>query len=152
MLLFISPSSAYLIDRKNNYYRQQSMSFKHESQKLDCTILDAELVLDEITGLSLLLFDCLLYNNILLVDTPYTKRLGYLQMFLKHQHGVKYPYLIALKKLELSYGLERIFKQMDKLGHKSDGVIFTCSTAPVSLVVIPVHFWYLRQDFKMEAK
>jgi mRNA guanylyltransferase len=35
-----------------------------------------------------------------------------------------------LKKLELSYGMEKVFEDMARLKHKSDGIIFTASEAP----------------------
>lgn len=37
---------------------------------------------------------------------------------------------MGLKKLELSYGLAKLFEDMEKLQHKSDGIIFTSSIAP----------------------
>lgn len=38
-----------------------------------------------------------------------------------------------LKKLELSYHLVQVFKHMESLNHKSDGIIFTSAVAPYSI-------------------
>ncbi|KAJ3202028.1 Dcp1p-Dcp2p decapping enzyme complex alpha subunit, partial [Dinochytrium kinnereticum] len=38
-----------------------------------------------------------------------------------------------LKKLQLSYGMERVFEEMPHLKHKSDGIIFTSSVSPYGI-------------------
>jgi mRNA guanylyltransferase len=45
----------------------------------------------------------------------------------------RYPFKMSLKELQFSYKLPHIFKQMENLNHKSDGVIFTKDNAPYVL-------------------
>ncbi|KAJ3076333.1 Dcp1p-Dcp2p decapping enzyme complex alpha subunit, partial [Quaeritorhiza haematococci] len=154
LLLFTNPNPAtklpesFLIDRKNNYFhldlwfpQQNDLRKAHFD-----TVLDGELVLDQEKDgkktLWFLLFDCIVVDGKSLMDRPYHKRLGHLrEMILKPfqqlqakdpKYSAKHPFRMGLKKLELSYGLERVFEQIELLKHKSDGIIFTSKDAPYS--------------------
>ncbi|KAI9358336.1 mRNA capping enzyme, catalytic domain-containing protein, partial [Zopfochytrium polystomum] len=138
----------FLIDRKNKYYflafglPREDNFWKYQTN----TIIDGELVLDEVNGkqsLSFLAFDCVSHMNKSLVDRPYTKRLGHLTANIinpykeRVRNDQKYaqsrPFKLDLKKLELSYGLDRVLDSISQLNHKNDGLIFTSETAPYGI-------------------
>ncbi|KAJ1568934.1 Dcp1p-Dcp2p decapping enzyme complex alpha subunit, partial [Nowakowskiella sp. JEL0078] len=109
----------------------------------DNTILDGELVEDtEPNGkktLWFLWFDCLVLDGENILDKPYDKRLGRLIYFVEKPYFKEiqrvpsftqnHPFKMKVKKLELSYGMENVFKSIPTLKHKSDGIIFTSKTA-----------------------
>ncbi|KAJ3281445.1 Dcp1p-Dcp2p decapping enzyme complex alpha subunit [Borealophlyctis nickersoniae] len=137
----------FLIDRKNTYYYLDlglpvpGLRAEHWD-----TVLDGELVLDVDNGreiLWFLLFDCIIIDGKSLTERPYTKRLGYLKENVLKPYGQKLghdpgyagrqPFKMALKELQLSYGLNKVFDEIPHLKHKSDGIIFTSSVAPYSV-------------------
>ncbi|EMR09038.1 hypothetical protein PNEG_02810 [Pneumocystis murina B123] len=140
----------YLIDRKNDYYDVQNLHFPVLNDTTfrnfhNDTLLDGELILDEyendIKTLRCLVFDCLSVQGKLLLNKPLDKRLGYLKenimdplnnFCLKYPDFVqKMPFRVDFKKMELSYAIEMMFKDIiPSLRHKNDGLIFTCLNAP----------------------
>ena len=86
-----------LIDRKNDYYKINGFGLvKNHNTYLVDTVVDGELIYDKTSDgnqiLFFLIFDALIVNGKLLLDRPYTSRLGYLrELVLK-------PYLEKVKK------------------------------------------------------
>ncbi|KAJ3417140.1 Dcp1p-Dcp2p decapping enzyme complex alpha subunit [Chytridiales sp. JEL 0842] len=139
----------YLIDRKNTYY-QIKLGLPHPDNPREWqsdTVLDGELVLDVekdgTTQLYFLLFDCMVYMGNSIIEKPYHKRLGHLTEHIMNPYkrrlkedrafAASQIFKMDLKKLELSYGMDRVFEEMANLKHKSDGVIFTSKDAPYTI-------------------
>ncbi|PKK70276.1 mRNA capping enzyme, alpha subunit [Rhizophagus irregularis] len=143
-----SGQQVFLIDRKNYYRFVPSLFFPIPddptfSQFHHETLIDGELVNDtesdgEIT-LKLLTFDLLVIDRKNLMNRPLTSRLGYLKeniikpyknMLLKRPELVQtQPFIIDLKQMEFSYGLDKVLDSIPNLRHSSDGLIFTSSIA-----------------------
>ena len=139
----------YLIDRKNDYWYVPGPIFPRSVDKpYDfhvATILDGELVNDTQTDGSIrmkyLVFDCLVLDGNRLIHRTLDKRLGYfyehldnpLQAFYKkwNDDAAALPFLVERKKMELAYGIEKMFKEiLPNLPHGNDGLIFTCKSTP----------------------
>ncbi|KAJ1679587.1 Dcp1p-Dcp2p decapping enzyme complex alpha subunit [Spiromyces aspiralis] len=139
----------YFIDRKNYYRYVPGLAFP---TRVDAgrwefhykTLIDGELVLDiEKDGsrtLKFLAFDSLAINGTDVRNKPLTKRMGYLDSFVMkpyHQACRSSPefaraqaFQVELKRMEFSYGVPKIFQDMQSLKHKSDGLIYTSVMAP----------------------
>lgn len=141
--------ATYLIDRKNDYWYVPGPIFpKSVDKPYDfhvATILDGELVndtqADGSTRMKYLVFDCLVLDGNRLIHRTLDKRLGYfyehldnpLQAFYKkwHDDAAALPFLVERKKMELAYGIEKMFKEiLPHLPHGNDGLIFTCKSTP----------------------
>lgn len=139
----------YLIDRKNDYWYVPGPLFpKSVDKPYDfhvATILDGELVNDTQADGSIrmkyLVFDCLVLDGNRLIHRTLDKRLGYfyehldnpLQAFYKKwdDDAAALPFLVERKKMELAYGIEKMFKEiLPNLPHGNDGLIFTCKSTP----------------------
>ncbi|CAF9904317.1 MAG: Dcp1p-Dcp2p decapping enzyme complex alpha subunit [Alectoria fallacina] len=139
----------YLIDRKNDYWYVPGPVFpKSVDKPYDfhvATILDGELVNDTQADGSIrmkyLVFDCLVLDANRLIHRTLDKRLGYfyenldnpLQAFYKKwkDDAAALPFLVERKKMELAYGIEKMFKEiLPNLPHGNDGLIFTCKSTP----------------------
>lgn len=110
------------------------------------TLIDGELVLSvpkSGTGpkeLTYLVFDCIVFHRKLLAKRTFDKRLAYFRNKLYQPYIEALnrrtsnlpppPFDIKFKNMELSYGIPVIFKNMKKLRHISDGLIFTSREAP----------------------
>ncbi|KAF9433423.1 Dcp1p-Dcp2p decapping enzyme complex alpha subunit [Entomortierella beljakovae] len=141
----------YLVDRKNKFSYVPQLRFPsrdHQSLQND-TIVDGELVTDrEPNGehvVRYLAFDLLAHGGQNIISKPLTSRLGRLQAefvtpyremlakaspeFINSQ-----PFKVSLKEMNLSYGVERMFREViPNLKHGNDGLIFTSSVAPYVL-------------------
>ena len=141
--------ATYLIDRKNDYCYVPGPIFpKSVDKPYDfhvATILDGELVNDTQADGSIrtkyLVFDCLVLDGNRLIHRTLDKRLGYfyehldnpLQAFYKkwNDDAAELPFLVERKKMELAYGIEKMFKEiLPNLPHGNDGLIFTCKSTP----------------------
>ena len=140
----------YLIDRKNDYYFVEGLSFPRQEHKdftafHENTILDGELVEDRLAdGRSVVkfyVFDCLVLDKTDLMHRPLDKRLGYFQAnvlkpFKKYREAFpdqRMPFELCDKASEFAYGLEKMFKETIpkvKQIHGNDGIIFTCKETP----------------------
>ena len=140
----------YLIDRKNDYWFVDTVGVfpKTVDNPQDfhvATILDGELVndtqADGSTRMKYLVFDCLVLDGNRLIHRTLDKRLGYfyehldnpLQAFYKKwsDDAADLPFLVERKKMELAYGIEKMFKEiLPNLPHGNDGLIFTCKSTP----------------------
>ncbi|KAL8963428.1 MAG: hypothetical protein Q9193_000315 [Seirophora villosa] len=138
----------YLIDRKNDYYWVQNLHFplpSFDEQFHLNTLVDGELVNDRLpnggTQLKYLVFDCLYLDGNGLMHRTLDKRLAYFrehifnpykQLYEKYPEEIQYlPFIIDLKKFELAYGIEMMFREvLPKLPHGNDGLIFTCRNTP----------------------
>ncbi|BGP54238.1 hypothetical protein JCM8202_001372 [Rhodotorula sphaerocarpa] len=140
----------YLIDRKNDIYQVFWLTFPHQDgaeYNHSNTVLDGEFVIDvdPATGQHiprLLVFDLLVLDSENVMSKPLEKRYGRLTNFVvapykKFQATVpdevrmQQPFEVVLKKQELSYGIEAVFRDhVPKLLHGNDGLIFTSAEAP----------------------
>ncbi|GAA5969909.1 hypothetical protein JCM11641_008081 [Rhodosporidiobolus odoratus] len=140
----------YLIDRKDAIYQNYYLTFPHQDgfeYNHSNTVLDGEFVIDvdPETGAHiprLLVFDLLVLDSENLMQKPLLKRYGRLKEFVikpyeKYQKTLppdivaQQPFEVILKKQELSYGIEAVFRQhVPKLLHGNDGLIFTSAEAP----------------------
>ncbi|KAF3915378.1 hypothetical protein AA313_de0206847 [Arthrobotrys entomopaga] len=138
----------YLIDRKNDYYYVQGLHYPKTTEDWSSfhtgTLVDGELVIDEKKDgrkvCKYLVFDCLVLDNVSLVQRPLDKRLGYFrQMFFKPYEELckkfpeemqYFPFYLQFKNMELSYALPKMFDLvLPNLEHGNDGLIFTAVNA-----------------------
>ncbi|KAJ3315317.1 Dcp1p-Dcp2p decapping enzyme complex alpha subunit [Boothiomyces sp. JEL0838] len=131
---------AYLIDRKNNYYYHHfGLPLPGLEKSHLNTVLDGELVIDGGRKL-FMVFDALYIHDKDLTGKPYTKRLGYLREsvikpFMKSMernpdYVRKFPFEITQKRIEFSYNLHCVFRDIERYKHETDGLIFTSAVAP----------------------
>ncbi|GAA5914282.1 mRNA guanylyltransferase [Sporobolomyces salmoneus] len=140
----------YLIDRKENIYQNYYLTFPHQDgleYNHSNTVLDAEYVIDvdPITGQHiprLLVFDCLVLDSDNLMAKPLLKRYGRLKEFVMKPYDkvqktlpaevvAQQPFEVVLKKQELAYGIEAVFRDhVPALMHGNDGLIFTSAESP----------------------
>ncbi|GAA5898464.1 hypothetical protein JCM5296_000440 [Sporobolomyces johnsonii] len=140
----------YLIDRKDNIYQNYYLTFPHQDGlefNHSNTVLDGELVIDvdPATGRHiprLLVFDCLVLDSENLMEKSLLKRYGRLKEFVMKPYDkiqatlppdviAQQPFEVVLKKQELSYGIEAVFRDhVPALMHGNDGLIFTSAEAP----------------------
>ncbi|KAK4702619.1 mRNA guanylyltransferase, partial [Phenoliferia sp. Uapishka_3] len=112
----------YLIDRKEDFYQNYGLTFPHQDgpeYNHSNTVLDGEMVIDvdPETGERLKLW----------VVNPYLSLLSKMSP----EMSLLQPFEVKLKKQELSYGIEDVFKvHLPKLKHGNDGLIFTSAEAP----------------------
>ncbi|KAI9750262.1 MAG: hypothetical protein M4579_006541 [Chaenotheca gracillima] len=144
----VGAESHYLIDRKNAYYHIAGLHFPLAENRQafhDATLIDGELVNDTLPDgsvqLKYLVFDCLTLDGDQLMQRTLDKRIAYFtdkfytpykRLYREFPGEVKYlKFLVEFKKMERSYGIEMIFKDiLPKLAHGNDGLIFTCRTTP----------------------
>eukprot|EP00158_Paraphelidium_tribonemae_P003396 Partr_v1_DN26094_c0_g1_i1_m400 putative Second step of mRNA capping. Transfer of the GMP moiety of GTP to the 5'-end of RNA via an enzyme-GMP covalent reaction intermediate (By similarity) len=139
----------FLIDRKNSYYHIPytfpSSTAPGGDGLLDNTLLDGELVLDHypnnVVKPRFLVFDLLILEGRDLTQRPFSKRLGYLnESVLKplvsyqrsNAHDIQVM-SVEMKKMELAYGMDRVWASVAELKHENDGLIFTSEQAPYAL-------------------
>ncbi|KAG0197787.1 Dcp1p-Dcp2p decapping enzyme complex alpha subunit [Mortierella sp. GBA30] len=139
----------FLIDRKNKFYYVPQLRFpaaKDFNRLHNDTIVDGELVADrEPDGqyvIRYLAFDLLAYHGQSIIAKPLTSRLArlscefvepYREMLkiANPQFIQAQPFKVSLKEMQLSYGIERMFREViPNLKHGNDGLIFTSSVAP----------------------
>ncbi|GAA6010437.1 hypothetical protein JCM11491_006938 [Sporobolomyces phaffii] len=140
----------YLIDRKENIYQNYYLSFPHQDgleYNHSNTVLDGEYVIDvdPVTGQHiprLLVFDCLVLDSENLMEKPLLKRYGRLKEFVMKPYDkaqkslppdvvLQQPFQVVLKKQELAYGIEAVFRDhVPALMHGNDGLIFTSAESP----------------------
>lgn len=141
----------FLIDRKNDYYfiPTDTLHIPPEGDNIGAfhtgTLLDGELVLQKTcTGdkrLAYLIFDMLALDSENITTRPFDKRLYRAETIFYNPYrkfankfptdAASQPFDIQLKKMELPYGTEMMFKdKIPKLPHGNDGLIFTCVTTP----------------------
>ncbi|GAA5927103.1 hypothetical protein JCM1841_006048, partial [Sporobolomyces salmonicolor] len=138
------------IDRKDNIYQNYYLTFPHQDGlefNHSNTVLDGELVIDvdPATGRHiprLLVFDCLVLDSENLMEKSLLKRYGRLKEFVMKPYDkiqatlppdviAQQPFEVVLKKQELSYGIEAVFRDhVPALMHGNDGLIFTSAEAP----------------------
>lgn len=131
---------SYLIDRKNKYKLVKiKVPNKDDKRKfITNTIIDGELVESKKDGMSFsifLAFDILVFNEKILMNRPFTKRLGYLKEFVMKPY-VNYmkdhpdklfddDFQLQIKELQLSYRMNDTVDHIKSLAHENDGLIFT---------------------------
>ncbi|CCH58008.1 hypothetical protein TBLA_0A02070 [Henningerozyma blattae CBS 6284] len=153
LLILINPvtkeQGCFMIDRENNYYLINGFHFprlpRHHKKELletmqDGTLIDGELVIqtNPQTGMKemrYLMFDCLAINGRCLVPSPTSSRLAHLgKEFFKPYYDLRtyypdhcgtFPFKLSMKHMNFSYDLVKVENTLDKLPHKSDGLIFT---------------------------
>ncbi|KAI3662360.1 hypothetical protein MP638_004884 [Amoeboaphelidium occidentale] len=134
----------YLIDRKNKYYSVDLSFYNAQSQLLNDTLIDGELVMDRDGTAEIwrfLAFDLLMVNGEMKVDRNLEKRLGALYEFVvkpynKHlkqclpEYVQSRPFTIEMKKVEKCYHLKEILASIKSLKHENDGLLFTSVDRP----------------------
>jgi mRNA guanylyltransferase len=146
----------HLIDRKNDYYYIPKDMLHIPPKALHApgydiaghhtgTLLDGELVMQRTAHgkrLAYLIFDMLACQGENIMQRPFDKRYARILEFVtepyrKFANDPRYkkdvqemaPFDIQLKKMELPYGTEMMFKdKIPRLPHGNDGLIFTCVT------------------------
>lgn len=140
----------YLIDRKNDYWEIPSQALHFPVPK-DVqgfhrhSLIDGELVMDKVPGETklvpkYLVFDCLVLDGNSLMNRTLDKRLAYFkerifdpyqQLLVDYPQEIPfYAFLAEMKSMQLSYGIELMFKEiLPALPHGNDGLIFTCRTS-----------------------
>lgn len=142
-----SQEAVYLITRRDEFYFISNLHFptaKSVDQHHRGTLIDGELVIstlpDKSTELKYLMFDCLATHGQRLINKPLTSRLGHLKQDVykpfsrlwseNGQFRASAEFKVELKEMQLSYAIPTVFGEiLPKLGHVSDGLIFTPSTA-----------------------
>lgn len=139
--------TAYLIDRKNNYYYVQGLHFPLQGADAkfhENCIVDGELVLDQDekgSVLKYLVFDALVIDGKLLTERTLDKRLAYFRELVYKPYADLckrfpaevqfFPFLIGFKDMEFSYALPKLWNEViPKLKHGTDGLIFTSRLTP----------------------
>ncbi|KAJ3323746.1 Dcp1p-Dcp2p decapping enzyme complex alpha subunit, partial [Boothiomyces sp. JEL0866] len=138
---------AYLIDRKNHYYFHHfGLPLPGLQKSHQNTVLDGELVIDGGKKL-FMVFDALFVHDKDVTAKPYTKRLGVKLVLIQNlrenvikpfmesmkrnpDYLRKFPFEITQKRIEFSYNLHCVFRDMEKYKHETDGLIFTSAVAP----------------------
>ncbi|KAF9922598.1 Dcp1p-Dcp2p decapping enzyme complex alpha subunit [Linnemannia zychae] len=138
----------FLVDRKNKFFYVPQLRFPIAGNLQayhNETIVDGELVTDlEPDGSQVvryLAFDLLAYNGNNIIKKPLRSRLARLQQefvgpyrellkVAQPQFVREQPFKVGLKEVNLSYGIEKMFKEvLPRLKHGSDGLIFTSAVA-----------------------
>ncbi|GAA6059337.1 hypothetical protein JCM10212_005917 [Sporobolomyces blumeae] len=140
----------YLIDRKEHIYQNFYLTFPHQDgleYNHSNTVLDGEFVIDvdPVTHQHiprLLVFDCLVLDSENLMSKPLLKRYGRLKAYVMEPYDkiqkqlppdivLQQPFQVVLKKQELAYGIEAVFRDhVPALMHGNDGLIFTSAESP----------------------
>lgn len=145
----------YLIDRMNNYYYVPNLHFPLAPEKPDGpidfpsyhvnTIIDGELLYDEYPDgrkiLKFVVFDCLLLDEVQLMQRTLDKRLAYFkekvfkpyEELCRHfpESAAQFVFKMEEKSFQLGYGVVMMFTDIiPALPHGSDGLIFTCRETP----------------------
>ena len=133
----------FFIDRENNFYLNEELNIilPFNSEVLhNGTLIDGELVMQKINKkfeLRFLMFDLLMVNNKSIINKPTSSRLAHIghdvlkplnELKMKNaQLYSKFEFKFGMKKMEFSYNLVKIFKQIEAktIPHFSDGLIFT---------------------------
>lgn len=148
--------AVYLITRSDEFYFISNLHFP-TSKSLDDyhkgTLIDGELVIstlpDKSTVLKYLMFDCLAINGRSYLDRQLTSRLGHLQSdvylpFKKQwESNAEFrsaaEFQVVIKQMQFSYHLATVFNDvLPKLGHVSDGLIFTPRATPYVIGTDPL--------------
>ncbi|GAA5946212.1 hypothetical protein JCM10213_001642 [Rhodosporidiobolus nylandii] len=150
LVLIVATGFGQEIDRKDTIYQNYYLTFPHQDGlefNHSNTVLDGEFVIDvdPQTGAHiprLLVFDLLVLDSENLMQKPLLKRYGRLKEYVikpydKFQKTVppdvlqQQPFEVIIKKQELSYGIEAVFRtHVPQLLHGNDGLIFTSAEAP----------------------
>lgn len=129
---------AYFNDRKNDFYE-----LPMKCPDIKSTLIDGELIVDK-NGISkFAIFDCLLYDGVLVADKFLDKRLGFAYLFNKKIVGMITDEKVKrqktsdfkeiefyLKKMYKSYGFWDIYLDIPNMSHENDGLIFTPTYEP----------------------
>lgn len=158
MLLIVFDSVMYFYDRKNDIYEVSKID------SYDC-MLDGELFRDNENNFKYGIFDCLAYNNELVLEKNLLKRLYFCEQFIMQNEVEQKRSKISSKRvsnIELyvksffkSYGFLEIYNQIRSLKHKNDGLIFTPVNDKYILYVRGTHLKWKPPsintiDFKIE--
>ncbi|KAF9339282.1 Dcp1p-Dcp2p decapping enzyme complex alpha subunit [Linnemannia elongata] len=138
----------FLVDRKNKFSYVPQLRFPIAGNLQayhNETIVDGELVTDQEPDGSqvvrYLAFDLLAYNGQNIIKKPLRSRLARLQQefvtpyrellkVAQPQFVREQPFKVGLKEVNLSYGIEKMFREvLPRLKHGSDGLIFTSAVA-----------------------
>ncbi|KAF9541018.1 Dcp1p-Dcp2p decapping enzyme complex alpha subunit [Mortierella hygrophila] len=138
----------FLVDRKNKFSFVPQLRFPIAGNLQayhNETIVDGELVTDQEPDGSqvvrYLAFDLLAYNGQNIIKKPLRSRLARLQQefitpyrellkVAQPQFVREQPFKVGLKEVNLSYGIEKMFREvLPRLKHGSDGLIFTSAVA-----------------------
>lgn len=140
--------AVYLITRNNEYYLIPQLHFPTErgpSTFHEGGLIDGELVIsrskDGSEKLKYLMFDCLALEGKLLTNRSLDKRLGHLRTFLykPYEHlwhefpedCKLFPFRAEFKQMSRASYLTQVFEEiLPRLGHVSDGLIFTPRYTP----------------------
>ncbi|KAF9762765.1 mRNA-capping enzyme subunit alpha [Nosema granulosis] len=128
-------TSTYFYDRKNQLIE---VDYGFEASK--SSLFDGEIFYDDETNLRYALFDCILFEDTLVSDKNFLKRLFYCETFVKNlkKHEdeptkrLKQNNDISKNKIDVyvkptykSYGFLEIYRQIKNLKHGNDGLVFT---------------------------
>lgn len=153
VLLFISTQGGnqgvFLLDRHNNYRQLDGLYFPHHEDPrlpLKNSLIDGELVIDvdpqtRNETLRYLCFDCLVIDDQNVMSRTLGGRYGRLKdwFFKPYQRMLaqfpqvvaQHPFQIAVKEMNLSYHLEKVFEvDIPALQHENDGLIYTRESTP----------------------
>ncbi|KAK3829729.1 MAG: mRNA capping enzyme, catalytic domain-containing protein [Linnemannia gamsii] len=138
----------FLVDRKNKFSYVPQLRFPIAGNLQayhNETIVDGELVTDQEPDGSqvvrYLAFDLLAHNGQNIIKKPLRSRLARLQQefvtpykellkVAQPQFVLEQPFKVGLKEVNLSYGIEKMFREvLPRLKHGSDGLIFTSAVA-----------------------
>ncbi|KAF7697512.1 mRNA-capping enzyme subunit alpha [Cucumispora dikerogammari] len=147
----------FFIDRTNNIFNQKNLYFQIKTTqsilddnklngKKEYFFFDCEIVKTFQNKIRIYIFDTLIYLNNSVCRDNLLKRLEFGRLFLK-QYNILYKdkstnkseikdddgFKIKLKEMYKSYGFSEIYKNIDKLEHKNDGLCFTPVFKPYSI-------------------
>ena len=138
IILYINNSTVFILDRNDQIYKTDAIFEKLNSVDF---LFDGELY-EENNEYILSIFDCLVYANKRVLDYSLLKRLYYCTFFVNNYCNNNYfkfisnkytKFRIVAKQMIKSYGCESILKNISKLNHKNDGLIFTPVDEPYVL-------------------
>lgn len=155
MFLIINPitnkQNIFFIDRENNFYLNEDINIVlpiNGDVLHNGTLIDGELVVQQINKkyeLRFLMFDLLTVNGKSVINKPTSSRLAHIGHDIlkplnelkmkKPELYSKFEFKFGMKKMEFSYNLVKIFKQIEskQIPHFSDGLIFTPITKKYQL-------------------
>lgn len=122
---------SFFVDRKGAFYECLDIDLTN----FENCCFDGEIYLETINNKKqfiFAIFDTLMFNNTNVMEKTLLERLQYASKFafaVRPCHKFK----ITVKKMYKSYGFCEVYKDIPKLNHKNDGMIFT----PIDLPYIP---------------